>query len=63
MWATSTSHLLTVVLCVHYSVALATGKFDVVEQIKAYQGIRPTWKGFVVDLRTELYILVNVADE
>jgi hypothetical protein len=44
-------------------VALATGKFDVVEQIKAFQDIRPTWKGFVVDLRTELYILVNVADE
>jgi hypothetical protein len=42
---------------------MATGKFDVVEQIKAFRGIRPTWRGFVVDLQTELYILVNVADE
>jgi hypothetical protein len=46
-----------------YRKALATGVFEVAEEIKAYHSIRPTWTGFVLDMKTELYILVNTADE
>mmetsp|Transcript_51944 Transcript_51944/g.90661 ORF Transcript_51944/g.90661 Transcript_51944/m.90661 type:complete len:197 (-) Transcript_51944:27-617(-) len=44
------------------SVPLATRHFDVAEEIKAFESIRLTWSGFVIKLKTELYILVNTAD-
>lgn len=42
---------------------LSSGQFEVAEEISSYHSIRPTWSGFVVNLKTELYILVNIADE
>ena len=45
-----------------FSVPLATKHFDVAEEIKAFESIRLTWSGFVIKLKTELYILVNTAD-
>ena len=44
------------------SVPLTTKHFDVAEEIKAFESIRLTWSGFVIKLKTELYILVNTAD-
>jgi len=49
-------------LTVLYSVPLASKHFDVVEEIKAFDSIRLTSSGFVLSLKTELYILVNTAD-
>lgn len=47
---------------VSFSVALATKKFDVAEKIKSFDSLQLTWTGFVVNLKTELYILVNVEE-
>ena len=44
------------------SIPLASKHFDVVEEIKGFDSIRLTASGFVLSLKTELYILVNTAD-
>jgi hypothetical protein len=63
VYVTASLMLASSVLASRYRKALATGVFEVAEEIKAYHSIRPTWTGFVLDLKTELYILVNTADE
>lgn len=62
VWMLFADTVLALLLTVLYSVPLASKHFDVVEEIKAFDSIRLTSSGFVLSLKTELYILVNTAD-